>query len=425
MIGSVETTELPLTTGQLHHLQQMRKSPASRTAIWSCFRIPGQLNIDWFADSVATLVWRHEALRIEIVERPGEEPRQRIRDLPPKADVISYQNVIARSEEQFNRYVRHIVAQELRQEWDANAYPFKFRLFRYSPTVHALMFRLSHMAVDAIGAEILIRDLMRTYADTVAGRTRRGLPCWRFSDSLVQRAATGSYDSRRSPDRDPENLLMLTRFEVPPAGAGEQGSRNIHFSLSETALAALREQASLLRCTEFTWILAAFARTVFRFTRQDQIKVTVPVNLRGPAEREVVGMYVLVVPVIIERPQDADDERGFVVGVGSAVLRAVVRYRRSRNRGVEFGTNLNVNYRKMSGLGSRDFCQLAATDLLPRVDYWTAGISAAIFSYPDLLDVWAALDSSVFSQDSAEDVSETLRRNLTSDSGRQGTQSAA
>jgi hypothetical protein len=424
MTSSVETAELPLTTGQLRHLQQMRENPAPRSAIWSCFRIPGQLNIDRLTDSVQTLVWRHEALRIEILERPGEEPRQRIRGLPPRADVISYQEVIARSEEQFNRYIRYVVAQELRQEWDASAYPFKFRLFRYSPTVHALMFHLSHMAVDAIGAEILIRDLMRTYADTMAGRIPRGLPRWGFTDSVIQLAAIGSHDSRRSLDRDPSDLPLLTRFDVPPPGPGERGSRSRQVSLSGTALAALREQASLHGCTEFTWILAAFARTVFRFTRQDQIKVTVPVNLRGLAEREVVGMYALAVPVVIERPRDADGGRGFVAGVGSAVLRGMVRYRRSRTRGAEFRTDLSVNYRKMSGLDSREFCQLAATDYLPRVEYWTAGINVAIFSYPDVLDVWVVLDSGVFSQDSATDLSATLRRNLTSDSGRRGTQSA-
>jgi Condensation domain len=420
MMGSVAAAELPLTTGQLQQLQRVHENPARSTAIWSCFRIPGHLDIGRFTDSVETVVWRHEALRIEVLEGADGEQRQRIRGLPPRADVISYQNVIARSEKQFNRYVRHVVASELRQGWDATAYPFKFRLFRYSPTVNALMFRFSHVAVDAIGAEIVTRDLMRTYADTMAGRTPRGLPSRRFSDSLVQRSATGGSHSRRSPDRDPSDPPRLTRFDVQPPGPGERRSRSRRVSLSGTALAALREQASLYGCTEFTWILAAFARTVFQFTRQDQITVSVPVNLRGPAERDVVGMYVVVVPVIIDRPHDADAGRGFVAGVGSAVLRAMVRYRRSGTQGGEFRPDLNVNYRRMSGLDSRDLYLLDATDYLPQVEYWTAGVTVRIFSYRDVLDVRAVLDSGVFSEGSAKDVSEELRRNLTSDSGPQG-----
>ncbi|MGH3373901.1 MAG: condensation domain-containing protein [Actinoallomurus sp.] len=420
MMGSIETAELPLTTGQSQYFEMARGKSALCTVLWSCFRIPGELDIDRFTDSVETLVSRHEALRIEIVERPGGEPRQRIRGLPPRTDLISCQNVIARSEEQFNRYVRHIVVQELRQEWDADAYPFRFRLFRYSPTVHALMVGLSHLAVDGIGAEILVRDLMRTYADIVAGRPPRGLPGRRFADSLVRRSTMGGDTSRRSGERNPEGLPLLTRFDVPPPDPGEPGGRSRPFSLAlaGTELAAFREQVGLHGCTEFTWILAAFAWTVFRFTRQDRIKISVPVNLRGPKEREVVGMYVLMVPVVIERPGDADGGRGFVAGVGSAVLRAMVRYRRCESWGVEFRTDLTVNHRKMSGLPSREFYQLGPTDYLPRVDYWTSGIDLRIFSYPDVLDVQSVLDSRVFSEDGAKDVSETLRRYLTSGSSR-------
>jgi hypothetical protein len=281
------------------------------------------------------------------------------------------------------------------------------------------MVGLSHMAVDRIGAEILLRDLMRTYADTLADRPSRGLPRRRFADSVVRQAATGGEGSRSSAERDPSGLLLLTRFDVPHADPAERGGRGRQFSLSlaGTELAALREQASLHGCTEFTWILAAFARTVFRFTRQDRINISVPVNLRSPAEREVVGMYVLAVPAVIERPRDADGGRCFVAGVGSAVLRAMVRYRRNMARGLEFRTDLSVNYQKMSGLDSREFYR-GATDYVPRVDYWTAGMSVQVFSYPVVLDVDGLLDSGVFSEDGAKDVSETLRRNLTSDSGR-------
>jgi hypothetical protein len=394
--------------------------------ICCCFRIPGELNIGRFTDSIEIVVSRHEALRIEILERPGREPRQRIRGLPPRADLISCQNVLARSEEQFSRYIRHIAAQERQEDRDAGAYLFRFRLFRYSPTVHVLMVALSHMAVDGIGAEILIRDLMRTYADTLAGRAPRGLPCRRFADSAARQVATGGKGSRRFAEGDPSGMLLPTRFDVPPADPAEQGGRGrqVCLSLAGTELAALREQASLHGCTEFTWILAAFARTVFRFTRQDRIKISVPVNMRSLAEREVVGMYVVAVAVVVERPRDADGGRHFVAGVGSALLRAMVRYRRSMVLGPESQTDLSVIYQKMSGLDSREFYQWGAADYMPRVGYSTRGMSVWIYSYPDVLDVQALLDPGVFSEDSAKGVSETLRRNLTSDSGQEGRQSA-
>jgi hypothetical protein len=427
MIGSAETAELPLTAGQLHLFDLLRDNPARCPTICCCFRIPGELDIDRFTDSIEILVARHEALRIEILERPGREPRQRIRGLPLREDLISCQNVLARSEEQFSRYIRHIAVQEQQEDWDAGAYPFRCRLFRYGPAAHVLIVGLSHLAVDGIGAEILIRDLMRIYADILSGRPPDGLPRRGFADSVARRAATGGTVPRGLADeRDPSGLFRPTRFDVPPVDPAERGARARQFSLSlaRTDLAALRKQASLHGGTEFAWILAAFARTVFRFTGQDRIKISVPVNLRSPAERDVVGMYVLPVPVVIERPRDADGERCFVAGVGNALLRAMVRGRRGTAAGPEARTDLAVLYQKMSGPDSREFFRWGTADYMPRVGYSTQGMTMVIYSYPDVLDVQALLDPGVFSPDRAKGVSEALSRNLTSDRDQEGRQSA-
>jgi hypothetical protein len=419
MIGSEETAELPLTAGQLRRFALLRGDTARCPTICCCFRIPGELDIDRLTDSVEILVSRHEALRIEILERPGREPRQRIRGQPPRADLISRQHVLARSEEQFSRYIRHITARELQEDWHAGSYLFRFRLFRYSPAVQVLLVALSHIAVDGIGAEILIRDLIRTYADILAGRTPRGLPRRRLADSVAGQVTAGGKGSLRFVEGDPSDPPLLTRFDVPPADHAERGGPGRQFSLSLAGpeLAALRAQASLHGCTEFTWILAAFARTVFRFTRQDRIKISVPVNLRRPAEREVVGMYVVAVSVVVKRPHEADGGRRFVTEVGSALLRAMARYRPAMVLGPGSVTDLNIKYQKMSRLDSRQFYQWGATDYLPRVGYSTRGLSLEVYSYPDVLDVQALLDSGVFSEDSAKGVSETLSRNLIGDSG--------
>ncbi|MFI0351078.1 condensation domain-containing protein [Actinomadura sp. 9N407] len=417
MAGSGRGTEFPLTAGQRQHFEVMRRNPALRMAIWDCFRIPGELDIDTFTDSVEILVSRHEALRVEVLKLPDGEPAQRIRSLPPRNDLITCQNVIARSEEQFSRYIRHVMVQEQRRAWDEAAYPFRFRLFRYSPTVHALITGFSHMAVDGIGAELLIRDLMRTYADAVADRAPRGLPRRSFTDSVVRRPSTDG-GSVRSAERDPSG--PLTRFDVPAPDPGERGlrSRQSSLSLTGTRLAALREQADLHGCSEFTWILAAFARTVLGFTSQDRITIAVPVNLRAPAEREVVGMYVMEVPVAVERPRDAGTGRDFVAAVGSAVLRATVRHRRSAAWDQGHPADLFVNYRRRSGAPGREPPALGTTGYLPRIDYQISGIGLRIFSRPDVLDVQVVFESSVFSVDSAGNIFETLIRNLITASGR-------
>lgn len=418
MTGSAETTELPLTLGQLQHFKVTRENPALRMAIWSCFRIPGELDVDKFTDSVEILVSRHEALRIEIVERPGSEPRQRVRGLPPRAGLITVQNVLARSEDQFGRYLRHLMVQRYRREWDAGGYPFSFGLFRYSPTVHALMVGLSHMAVDGVGAGILVRDLMRTYADTLAGRAPAGRP----DGDMPTRSSGGRPARRRRPAHrragplGPAVAHPVRRAASRPARAGRPDQAVLLLARRDRARGA-QEQAGLHGCTEFTWVLAAFARTVFRFTRQDRIAVAVPVDLRGPAGA-VVGMYVVEVPVVVERPRDAGAGRGFVAAVGTAVLRAAVRYRRDRAWDEEHPTDLSVNYRKMTGPDGPELARLGGTGYRPRIDYEASGVGLRIFSYRDVLHAQAVFASGLFSADAAEDLSGVLRTNLTSVPGR-------
>lgn len=418
MTNTGRGTEFPLTAGQRQHFEVMRTNPALRMTILDCFRIPGELDMDRFTDSVETLVSRHEALRIEILDRPGREPAQRIRSLPPRTELITCQNVLARSEDQFSRYIRHVMVQEQRRRWDASAYPFRFLLFRYSPTIHALITGFSHMAIDGIGAELAIRDLMRTYADAAAGRAPRGPLPRSFTDSVVRRPATAGNDSGRSSERGSSG--PLTQFDVSPPDPGERGYQSMQsaVSLTGTELAALREQAGLHGFTEFTWILATFARTVFQFTAQDRITISIPVNLRAPAEREVIGMYVIEVPVVIERPSNSGTGRAFVAAVGSEVLRATIRYRRKKRSWTDScPTDLSVNYRKMPRIPGHSSSQLGANGYLPRIDYQVSGMGLRIFSQPDILEVQAMFDTRIFSAESANGVLETLAGNLASASG--------
>jgi hypothetical protein len=369
MAGSTETMELPLTAGQSRLFELLRENSARCPTICCCFRIPGELDIDRFINSIEILVARHEALRIEILDRPGRPPRQRIRGLPPRKDLLSCQNVLARSEEQFSRYLRHVAVQEQQRDWGAGAYPFRFRLFRYGTAVRVLMVALSHLAVDGIGAEVLVRDLMRIDADTLAGRPLRGPAGPGFAELVARQSAASGTSSRRFTERHPSGTPSLTRFDVASPSTAERAgrARQFYLSLAGPELSALREQASRHGGTEFTWILAAFARTVFQFIGQDRIEISVPVNLRNPAEREVAAMCVVPVPVVIDRPRDGDAGPSFVTGVGSALLRAIVRGRRSTAAGPGSRADLNILYQKMAGRDSREFVKWGTADYMPRV----------------------------------------------------------
>ncbi|TXS61343.1 hypothetical protein EAO76_41350 [Streptomyces sp. sk2.1] len=420
----------PLTSGQSQHYRMTKENPELRTAIWSSYRIPGALDVGRFVDGVETLVAGHEALRTEIFERPDGELRQRIVDPPDRSRLITCEQVLSRSEDQFDRYVRHLVASEQTKEWEAGAPPFRFRLLRYAPEVHAFVAGFSHTAVDGVGSEILMRDLMRIHRETMRGSRPSGPPRGRFVESALREAAALEKRARRVRKHDFSGVPPVTQFRTGSPGprkAAGPSSRKSDFSLTGEELAALRRAADRHGCTEFHWILAAFATTVFRVTRQDRLKVSIPVNLRGPADRDVVGMYVVAVPVVIDRPTGPDDLRRYPRKVGTAVLRATAMYRtgspelldralteQSERWGARCRHDLTVNYRKVSGMSRRSFTRLERDEHRARVDYSFPGVGLRIFSFEDALDVQAVLDSGLFPGDTAGDLVAALREDLTS-----------
>ncbi|MEU3047370.1 condensation domain-containing protein [Streptomyces sp. NPDC006984] len=405
------------------------ENPELRTAIWSSYRISGALDIDRFIGSVEALVAGHEALRTEIFERPGGELRQRVVGPPDRARLITCKKVLSRSEDQFNRYIRHLVAGEQTKEWDAGTLPFRFRLFRYAPTVHAFVAGFSHTAVDGVGNEILMRDLMRIHREAITGHRPSSAPRRRFMESALRQADALEKRARGVREHDFSGVPPVTQFQVGSSGSLEDTgtlSRKSDFSLAGQELATLRQLADRHGCTEFHWILAAFAMTIFQVTRQDRLKISIPVNLRGTADRDVVGMFVVAVPVLIDRPTVPEDMRRYPREVGTALLRATAMYRmgspevldrslaaQSQRWGARCRHDLTVNYRKVSGTSRHSFARLDWSEYRARVDYSFPGVGLRIFSFEDAVDVHAVLNAGLFPGDITNDLVEALRENLT------------
>lgn len=428
----------PLTAGQIQHHKTVRENPKVRMAIWSTYRISGVLDVDRLVDSIETLVATHDALRVRIVERPDGLLYQQVRDMPERSSLVAVQKVLSRSEEQFERYVRHVTAREKDRDWDTDAFPFRFRLLEYGPTVHALLAGFSHIAVDGVGSDILLRDLKRLYATSAARGISPGQPLRSFVESAARQAAARARRSRGTAATSAFPAVPpLTQFELqtPPLEDGARSRQSI-FSLSGDELGMLRRLVHLHGCTEFQWILAAFAATVFRFTRQDRLKVSVPVNLRTAADRDVAGMYVLSVPVLIDRPGSRDEFPVFPKTVGAALLRTIATYQKAEPERIEaamvtagerwgarFLEDLSVNYTR-SSFSSRSSAQLGWSEYAPQVNYAIRGAGLRVFSFPNALDFHAVLDSAVFSDNSVSDLVGSLRKNLTSATDGWGTASA-
>jgi len=417
----------PLTEGQYNHWSAVRNHPGGRNPVYIQHRISGELNVSRFITALKGCVTDHEALRLGVAAGVDGEPGQWVREVPEGKDLIDCRQVASKDEEQFGRYVRNVLMADLQKDWQlAEEFPFQFRLLRYSESVHAFLATFSHLVVDGTGRALFARDLWRRYRELEGGNEPVvGVPV--SFESVVQerlRAARERSDSSR------DSFWESRAAAVPPTfqAIGRVGSRDggqscvlKRLNWREAGLAALRDRSRAAGVTEFQWILAAFAAALFEFTEQDLVKLSIPVDTRRWAERGVVGMFMVPLPVVLERPAEPGDlvrqvkrellavvaHRDLSVDAFSAIRR-ISRERWGRHR----ACGVSINH-----LGGRQIEEDLRTPSVlvqtgpywPEFAYETDGVSLQVRCDQDETALRLVFLESIFSDAGSEEFLDILR----------------
>ncbi|MDX3339685.1 condensation domain-containing protein [Streptomyces sp. ME02-6979.5a] len=319
----------PLTEGQYNHWSALRNHPIGRNPVYIQHRISGELNIPQFITALKGCVTDHEALRVGITLGSDGRPVQWVREVPEGKDLIDCRQVASKDEGQFSHYARNVLMADLQKDWHlAEELPFQFRLLRHSESVHAFLATFSHLAVDGTGRALFARDLWQRYRELEVGNDlAAGVPV--SFESVVQerlRASRERSDSSRDSFWESRAAAAPPTFQAFEGVGSSDGAQSCvlkRLNWREAALAALRDRSRAAGVTEFQWILAAFVATLFEFTEQDLVKLTIPVDTRRWAERGVVGMFMVPLPVVLERPT----EPGGLVRQVKRELLAVIAHR--------------------------------------------------------------------------------------------------
>ncbi|MFB7667290.1 condensation domain-containing protein [Kitasatospora sp. NPDC056138] len=298
--------------GQRIHHDDLMCSPELRTSLYASYRIDGELDVNGFIVALSQAVKSHEVLRIGVSQEPGRDPRQWLREEPGGGSLISCRNVQSASEEQFNRYARAVLAKDLSDSWDLGSqYPFRYRLLRYSPTVHAFLATFSHVALDGRGRSLVLQSLWQN----LAGGERHTSPVSEssaagFMDSALRHAEISLAGGARTS----EFWLSRLRQKLPPVRFSadlltEPASRECateRVLVQGERLERIRSLSRLKGCSEFQWVVAAFADTVFEVVPQDRVAIMIPVDTRLASEQNVSGMFTVPLPLFIERTESLD-----------------------------------------------------------------------------------------------------------------------
>lgn len=290
---------IPASSGQrrLWFLEQMEPGSALYNIPY-LVRLSGNLNERALDRALAALVERHEALRTSFVA-VGSEPTQQIKtswslDLPV-TDLTSV------SEDRREAELQRLTAEEAKKPFDLQRdLMLRVRLYRLSPTEHALMLVMHHIASDGWSMAIFYRELGACYEAFAKGETPQlpELPVQYADFSEWQHEYLQGETLQKLVDYwkkqiagAPALLELPTDLPRPPLQSHRGECVNVR--LSPELVANLKKLSAQQRVTFFMTLLAGFKIVLFRYTGQPDIIVGTPVAGRDVAETEgLLGFFI-------------------------------------------------------------------------------------------------------------------------------------
>ncbi len=290
--------ELPLLPAQLQLWLFERLRPGtSAYNVGSAYRLRGKLDADAVERAFATVIARHDALRLSFGERGGQPfqivhenvvfalRRVDMRDVP-RCDV--------------EKSTQSLLDESLSLPFDLTRAPLcRAIVMSFSEDDHVLVIVLHHIVSDAQSAAIFQDDLRRAYNADRAGTSETESNCLRFADIVVQSAAPERL--RRLED----DIAYWTRIlsgttglldlptDKPRTDAPSVRGARWQTSVPARVCDPFREFARGQRATSFMAFMALFQVLLTRSTGDTDIVVGTPVSDRASVGREsVVGMLI-------------------------------------------------------------------------------------------------------------------------------------
>jgi thioesterase domain-containing protein len=258
--------------------------------------LEGSLDLAALHSSVRELVKRHDSLRTafrlekgkleQVVENTGsvEIP---ITDVSSAADPTAAAYQLARG--------------EVKVPFDLSRAPlFRVRLYRATPVDHCFLWTMHHIITDAWSLRLLAKELEQLYSAFSHGRTASLPPLpirygdfaewqleWFQTDKVQQQL---SYWKDKLEGAPP--LLQLPTDAPRPPEQTFAGAIQITPIASEI-VAGIEQVATRCQATPFMVQLAAFKVLLYRYARQHDVVVGIPVAGRNHVETEgLIGFFV-------------------------------------------------------------------------------------------------------------------------------------
>lgn len=280
-------------------IRQLLNPDSADYVITHAFRMVGPVDAGALGRAFDSVVTRHPALRTAVVENDGEIFRY---TAPPSTGLLDVLDWTDHCD--LDSALAEFIAATAAQPFDLTRTPLaRAVLLQVAHNDAVLVLSLHHMAVDAVSVTVICADLgaqYRNHSDgAAAGATTHpadiGFYFDQFPDALPERNIV--------PDSRLAELMAVEPLELP--GDTATTLKTIDYTTHRRTaprevFAPYLEAAKRTGVTPFTALLTVFGLVVGNTTSRSRFLLGIPVSTRTPDTRATVGMFVNLVPVLID-----------------------------------------------------------------------------------------------------------------------------
>ncbi|MFH8350151.1 amino acid adenylation domain-containing protein [Streptomyces sp. NPDC018045] len=256
----------------------------------------GRLDEAALRNALGAALDRHAGLRLELVEQPGEVPKQRVRErCEPRVRTVDLSRE-ADPEAAFQELLRT----EAETPLDTCEAPLlRWCLARLGERHHRVVHVEHHLIHDGHSFAILLRDVFTAYRGQVLGEP-------------VELSAARSYEDHARAAADADRRASLAHwtaelsdatFDLPLPGLARPGARRRHAggqlrqAIGADLAERLQESSRAQGHTPFSTLLSLFAELLRRHSGRTDIVVGTAVGNRPVGFEGTVGMFVNTIPL--------------------------------------------------------------------------------------------------------------------------------
>ncbi|WP_369382446.1 amino acid adenylation domain-containing protein [Streptomyces sp. cg36] len=289
---------LPLSASQeivwLHEQMQPGSRAYNFTAALDLW---GTLDTEALREGLGATLARHAGLRLELVDRPGSVPGQRVAPrCAPRLHTVDLGG-----ETDPEAAFQELLRREAETPLDTFEAPLiRWTLVRLGERHHRLVHVEHHLIHDGHSFAILLDDVFRTYRARVTGEALTLPPASSYADHVEAQAgaayAPESLEFWQAELRDQPHDLPLPGLTRPGARRRHHGGQlrqTIGADLAERLRAHARERG----LTPFATLLGLFAELLRRHSGRSRMVIGTAVGNRPLGYEDAVGMFVNTIPL--------------------------------------------------------------------------------------------------------------------------------